>query len=231
MEYLLRIQVDCHIVIKVGNEYRFDSPGIVCEAFSQFRGTNVGECIENFASYSHQKFDYFFTNDTRLYDLLDEIAGRMDFHNENDFFHKIVSPAFFTQSRIMYIDNQELLLQELCQRLSLGQNEQLFLVFSGDAGEVFRNEDAGFRYFFRSHEGNHHNIPHVHVNFEHEYDASFSLKDGAMIAGNMPSKQQKRVKQKIMENQETLVEQWNEQTDGIRFDLDYLLGSIAMEKN
>lgn len=180
-------------MIRTENEYRFDSPGVVSEVFSQFRGEGVRESMDTFTSYAHQDFDYSYTNNTRLNELLDEVAKRMGFCRDTDLFHEIVKPAFFlSENVIVYIENQHLLLGELQQRLSLGQKARLFLVFGGDAGEVFRNEDAGLRYSFHAHEGNRHNMPHLHVVYRHEHEASFSLYDGTIIAGNMPSKPQKK---------------------------------------
>ena len=54
-----------------------------------------------------------------------------------------------------------------------------------------------------------HGTPHCHAMYG-DYAGSFSLKDGSLLAGQMPPKQQKKIQDFISSNQEELMEKWNE---------------------
>lgn len=54
-----------------------------------------------------------------------------------------------------------------------------------------------------------HGIPHCHGIFG-DYAASFSIEEGKILAGQMPPKQEKKIKDWIMLNQEDLMEKWDE---------------------
>ena len=43
-----------------------------------------------------------------------------------------------------------------------------------------------------------------------DYAGLFSLKDGALLAGQMPPQQQKKIQELIRSNYEELMEKWNE---------------------
>jgi hypothetical protein len=54
-----------------------------------------------------------------------------------------------------------------------------------------------------------HGTPHCHGMYG-DYAGSFSLLDGKLLAGQMPPKQQKKIEGFILQNQEELMEKWNE---------------------
>ena len=56
-----------------------------------------------------------------------------------------------------------------------------------------------------------HGIPHCHCAYG-DYAASFSIDNGKILAGQMPPKQEKKISQWIIANQEELMEKWNELT-------------------
>ncbi|CAN2049953.1 DUF4160 domain-containing protein [Candidatus Magnetomoraceae bacterium gMMP-1] len=56
-----------------------------------------------------------------------------------------------------------------------------------------------------------HDIPHCH-GICGDYAASFAIKDGEILAGQMPPKQDKKIREWILTNQEELMEKWNELT-------------------
>ena len=54
-----------------------------------------------------------------------------------------------------------------------------------------------------------HGTPHCHAMYE-DYAGAFSLQDRSLLVGQMPPKQQKKIKDFISSNQEELMEKWNE---------------------
>ena len=58
----------------------------------------------------------------------------------------------------------------------------------------------------RSKESNH-SIPHVHAKFG-KYEISIAIKDGRVLAGNLPHKNQKIAQQWVLDNQEKLINDW-----------------------
>lgn len=46
-----------------------------------------------------------------------------------------------------------------------------------------------------------------------DYAASFTIQDGAILAGQMPPKQEKKIREWILANQKELMEKWNELSD------------------
>ena len=56
-----------------------------------------------------------------------------------------------------------------------------------------------------------HGIPHCHGVYG-DYAGSFSIEDGELIAGEMPPRQAKKIKEFILSNKPELMEKWNELT-------------------
>ncbi len=54
-----------------------------------------------------------------------------------------------------------------------------------------------------------HGVPHCHAIYG-DYGGSFSLESGDLLAGQMPPVQMKKIKQFIQNNQDELMEKWNE---------------------
>ena len=57
-----------------------------------------------------------------------------------------------------------------------------------------------------------HGIPHCHAVYG-DYAGAFSLADGALLAGQMPPSQAKKIKTFILDNQTELQEKWHELAD------------------
>ena len=55
----------------------------------------------------------------------------------------------------------------------------------------------------------HHDAAHCQAMYG-DYAGSFSPKDGALLAGQMPPQQQKKIQEFISSNHEELMEKWNE---------------------
>lgn len=97
-----------------------------------------------------------------------------------------------------------------------------FILLKNLAGEVFHNEDEGISYHIYSRERGKHNFPHVHVDYRHTYRAVVSIIDGTCYDGYLPSKVLKAARKRIEDNRAYLINYWNANTDGIRFDPNYL---------
>ena len=54
-----------------------------------------------------------------------------------------------------------------------------------------------------------HGVPHCHGVYG-DYAASFAIKDGSILAGQMPPKQEKKIREWMLANQNELMEKWNE---------------------
>jgi hypothetical protein len=54
-----------------------------------------------------------------------------------------------------------------------------------------------------------HGVPHCH-DIYNDYAAAFRIDNGEVIAGQMPPKQNKKIKSFIMSNQAELMDKWNE---------------------
>lgn len=65
-------------------------------------------------------------------------------------------------------------------------------------------------YFY---DNNKHNIPHIHVEYQ-DFDASFSIEDGKLLAGNFPPKQTKILQAWIEIHKEDLLIDWKLAIDG-----------------
>ncbi len=57
-----------------------------------------------------------------------------------------------------------------------------------------------------------HGTPHCHGVYG-DYAASFAIKEGMILAGQMPPKQEKKIQEWILANQNELMEKWNELSD------------------
>ena len=53
-----------------------------------------------------------------------------------------------------------------------------------------------------------HNPPHFHAEYQ-GHEALFAIEDGRMLAGNMPSKAQRIIREWADENQEALTADWD----------------------
>lgn len=101
------------------------------------------------------------------------------------------------------------------------------ILASADAGEVW--SEKNLRFYMRSHEGNRHNTPHVHVTDTHtRQEASISIieRDFPVLAGSLPQKAEKAARRLIREKQEFFIHCWNTKTDGLNVDINHALKLI-----
>ena len=94
---------------------------------------------------------------------------------------------------------------------------------------MWRGAIPSVRFYFHSNEQCGHFVPHVHVDYRHECSAVFAIEDGECLADDgfdrrVPRKTKREVKKLIKENRRELSTLWNQQTNGIRIDIDATLG-------
>lgn len=139
---------------------------------------------------------------------------------------------------IYHIDNIMIKPMNTLRRYTDNELLELFIIIPGDAGELFRNipseyNDAGVRYYLRSHEGDRHHKPHVHLLYKHTGSATVDIISGDVIdqsGGRFPGKQLKAAIQRIRDNEPLLIDAWNRQTDGLTVDLNYMFGKKLLER-
>jgi len=100
---------------------------------------------------------------------------------------------------------------------------------------IYVCEDAGsydtegkLHFYFHSNEEGKHNEPHVHVYYDGENNNEpISIRTGEVLTKNpkMPKKYQKQAKQYILKHQTELLQYWNTNTNGLKVDVDHLLGA------
>lgn len=127
-----------------------------------------------------------------------------------------------------YVDDLSLTVGELADIFNT-RSFDLYLLVNGNAGEVWRGAIPSVRFYFHSNEQCGHFVPHVHVDYRHECSAVFAIEDGKCLADDgfdrrVPRKTKRKVKKLIKENRRELSTLWNQQTNGIRIDIDATLG-------
>jgi hypothetical protein len=65
----------------------------------------------------------------------------------------------------------------------------------------------GIQVFMYFYDNNKHNIPHIHAEYQ-EYEASFAIDDGMLLAGNLPTKQTRMIQAWIEIHKEDLLLDW-----------------------
>ncbi len=106
---------------------------------------------------------------------------------------------------------------------------ELYLLVSGNAGEVMAGKISGVTFRFNSRESSSHHVPHAHVSYRHELEFSVSLVDSRILAGEseyekIPGRIRRDINERICQNREELLRDWNSLTDGIKVDVNALLG-------
>lgn len=123
---------------------------------------------------------------------------------------------------IISVEDENMKLASLIERFNLTEIDTYLVILLG-RGDFLRAE--GFRFFFKSHEGNKHNRPHVHVETRDHKEGSIDLLTLEQNKGSRLKEHELTKIRKILKGkQQELLEAWNMQTDGIYVDLDILLG-------
>ena len=91
----------------------------------------------------------------------------------------------------------------------------LLTIFIEKGGTVFNTK--GMRFIIHSKENGKHHLPHIHVIYN-EFEVVISL-DGHVLEGTLPKKKLKIAKEIIEDNKQSLLLEWNNLSDGGKFEL------------
>lgn len=132
-----------------------------------------------------------------------------------------------TRYELAWFDDEAMTVGDAVSRFSGDEELFAFILLNNQAGEVFDGTDKDLRYFIKSNEQGH-NLPHVHVSYRNEDYASICIVDGKLLAGTLPKKALKAARNRILEQRETLIRYWNEHTNGVHFDINYLFQNQSL---
>lgn len=203
--------------------YTSDTPGIAVSEFSVARRSSDDEARLSFRDYSEGEFYFNYRTDNTVDDLVRELFKHMGFFYESAFEYGPL-PLWIMQDRMLYgIRDLSLGFSSVLDIIQNDKTELLiYLIYSHQAGYVIDAED-GVKYRMYSKESGKHNMPHVHIEFGGNKEASISIIDGQFLAGVVPQKVLKVVRKRIADNHYELLLAWNRVTDGIEIDLEYFL--------
>ena len=126
------------------------------------------------------------------------------------------------RNAIIEIENMDIMVETLLRKFQIEGNLQLYFAFSALQGDIWR--EGQIHYYMQSREYGKHNRPHVHVNAGDRYSAAIDILTGEILAGEIPGKYMKQIKNKVEKNRGFLIDCWNNMTDGINVDIDYRFG-------
>ena len=132
-----------------------------------------------------------------------------------------------TKHELAWFDDEATTVGDAISHFPSGEEIIAFILLNTQAGEVLSGADKDLRYFIRSNEQGH-NLPHVHVSYRNEEHASICIVDGQLLAGALPKKALKIARNRILEQRETLLRYWNEHTNGVHFDINYLFQNQSL---
>ena len=211
-EYTLSIIYEAHIYAeeKLHDEY-FDYGDCL----------HGKEIIEILQSARNRVFEYRYTEDTTLSDMIQAVKEDLGV-TQGDLALMPIRYSFLNNNKRFFIDDGE---KRVCSAVKHlihpdSNSVTLCLLLSCDAGAVAT--EYPLRFYFNSHESGSHNKPHVHVrDTQYRYNASVSLDDGEVIVGNLPRKLAKLAKKKVLSDQKFFYNCWNTMTDGLKVDINH----------
>lgn len=226
------MQINCSILFDDGDKYYHgDDPGILTPEFAELRGTDIVEARDNFQNYSKISF-YMDISGRNMHDLVKTISQKLGFITEQTIGCNIGYGSFYIliSNELVHILNPEIGIQRVLAMYTSTDILQTYLIFSNQAGDIWR--DDGLRYYINSRESGRHNKPHIHIDYQHEAQASISIETGEtlVVTGRIPSKVLNAAKKRILESQPFLYDCWRKKTDGLFVDLNYSFGKIEITK-
>lgn len=162
---------------------------------------------------------YDYSEETTVHEVWNQLLEEVDIGGLKE---ECYIPCFLIDNQIMHITSTEYTVSVFLSQFVNTANVKALFIVSNAAGEAFR--DDGLRYYFHSHEAGKHNKPHVHVDYLHEASGTYDILTGERINGDIPSKKDKIIRKKILDNQDELIKWWNYRTDGIKIDINHAFG-------
>lgn len=221
------IHVKSKILFDDGVKYYYpDKAGIVSSLFSYTMGIEIPDVNKEFKNFSSIEFDFEYNDKSTIDDLIVKLMEYMNFKHGLTFPDNPSPLHIFVENDLIRINNNVYNFQKLLNKFNIQDNLTVYLLYCSQAGTIW-NED-GIRYYMNSRESGSHHKPHVHIDYRYEEEASVAIEDGAVLAGNIPSRVLNKVQEKIRENKKYLFQCWNDMTDGLDYDINYHFGNIEL---
>ena len=131
-----------------------------------------------------------------------------------------------TSRELAWFDDETLSAALALSLFDPDQEVWAFILLNNQAGEMFHGVDKDLRYFINSKEQGH-NQPHVHITYRNQDRASISIINCSVLAGNLPNRALKVATARIEENRAYLLKYWNNHTNGVHFDINYLINGVS----
>lgn len=218
----MTINFDIKYTDEDGNYYFSENmPEYLIDVFSDFRDEPYRKFRNELPIETKYSYYYPISSETTLHDLLNPYLDKLKIKHEK--FYKCSSMVWLkTERNYVNITDYDYYILRLIRYFGQTDELNLFLIFSVLQGDIWREDSI--RYYMNSHEAGSHNFPHVHVLVERTYEASINLINGEIITGILPAKFKKKVLEKVKQNRLYLLDCWNKQTDGLKFDINFGLG-------
>lgn len=217
-----KISIQYSLMYKIDGDYIYfnDCDGLVADELSYIRNCSIKKVQRQYQHFSRKNFIYKYKSAATLKDFVYTLLKKTNF-TEGGIrnYYTRIPIAIKTNNNIVHCDNLDIRFEDILKLLDIDNNMEVLLTLSCSAGEIFYED--GIKYFMNSKESGNHHEPHIHIDYRHEHEASLSLRNGTILAGNLPSKVYKKAKNKILTNQRVLFEYWNLYTDGLRVDINY----------
>ena len=157
------------------------------------------------------ELEFEYTEKTTLKEVKEAVLKRLESSTSP------ISLAFFYDEERYWIGNINACWNELVIKYLDPRGEGKIRVgayVSSDAGSIC--QEGNLRFYMHSREAGKHNRPHVHVRTtSYEHEASIDIENGTVLAGELPKKQLRYAKEKILSNKEYFMKCWKEMTDGL----------------
>lgn len=214
----MNVNIEYFVLLTQGDDYYY--PDNVDGFATSAADYEYLKCnVINLDDYIHGKLCVTVDKFTTVFELWDEILPKVNF---GGIANECKTPCFIANKHIISVLSKDYLLDNFMMKYIKSSTLKAIFVMNNAAGDVFR--DDGLRYYFNSHEAGKHHVPHIHVDYFHEKSGVYSILTGERMKGNIPRKIDKKIKERIMNNQRMLAEWWNNQTDGIDIDLNHEFG-------
>lgn len=221
------------LLIDDGNQYYKGYPGIFLVDYADMLGWSDErddlfweKVSQHYCSHLEFQFTFNAELSSKITDIEKMIAEQIGFDQKLYFsFEKRV--YVLLDGEFIYIKNPSMRVLALSKYYHLGETLPFFLVFSNQAGKIWRED--GLRYHMHSKEAGRHNEPHIHVDYKHDSSVSICLYDGKVLDGHIPSKLLKKATKKVLENRLFLLECWNKLTDGLEVDINQYFKNTPLD--
>lgn len=223
------IDCTCTILLTDGNEYRYNiHNGVLAAEFSYLKKSTPEKEKQFIKRNAKFQFMQLFDETTTLHSLYCNVCNKLCISERRLEETGISIPICVrSDNKLIWIKNLDYNMQTFINKMSILDHMEVFLIYHFEEGEIWRID--GIRYYMNSHESGKHNKPHIHIGYEENGNcASISIEDGTILAGNLPQKIYKIVRNKIISNKVFLLECWNTETDGLHFDINYSFGIMKI---